>query len=84
LRRRHSIIHESGRGITPAVLLRVQGNPDERDELERAQHLLRGDLHRLRTQVEMLDLDLAADRPEGVPAGRQPLHPTALGASTSP
>jgi hypothetical protein len=42
------------------------------------QHLLRGDLHRLRTQVEALDLDLATDRPEGVPTRRQPLHQPAL------
>ena len=42
------------------------------------QHLLRGDLDRLRTQVEALDLDLAVDRPEGVPARREPLHEPAL------
>ena len=42
------------------------------------QHLLRGDLHRLRTQVEALDLDLAARRPERVPARREPLDEPAL------
>ena len=42
------------------------------------QHLLRGDLDRLRTQVEALDLDLAAGRPEGVTARREPLHEPAL------
>ena len=42
------------------------------------QHLLGGDLHRLRTQVEALDLDPAADRPERVAARRQPLHQPAL------
>ena len=42
------------------------------------QHLLRGDLDRLRTKIEALDLDLAADDPERVPAGREPLHQPAL------
>ena len=42
------------------------------------QHLLRGDLDRLRPQIEALDLDLAADRPVRVPAGREPLHQPAL------
>ncbi len=32
----------------------------------------------LRTQIEALDLDLAADHPEGVPARRQPLQQPAL------
>jgi hypothetical protein len=42
------------------------------------QHFLRGDLDRLRPQIEALDLDLAAGDPEGVPAGRKPLHQPAL------
>ena len=42
---------------------RRQGHP-QRDAIL-GQHLLRGDLDRLRTQVEPLDLDLAAGDPEG-------------------
>ena len=42
------------------------------------QDLLRRHLERRRARVDLLDLDRAADRPEGVPAGRQALGQLAV------
>src|SRR5260370_201692 len=74
----------SGRGMSSITFAVWMGDGAERGQRkgERdagiGQHLLRGDLPRLRTQVEALDLDLAADRPERMPARRESLDQPAL------